>query len=508
MIGIETEYGIQVQGKGAGDLVDEAGHLVRCLRRPHVAAWDYRDEHPRRDLRGFTVDHLAVDPVDARFEQSGRPHSTDREVRSDRALANGARLYNDHGHPEYATPECTSVIELLAADRAGERILAELARQRSDALGGVPVSLFKNNTDFHGASYGTHESYLSRRGVPFERLLEGLLPFLATRPVFAGAGKVGTERPGAGPLSYQISQRADFLTTLASVDTLHNRPLVNTRDEPHADPRRWRRVHVICGDANLCDVAAFLKIGTTLAVLRLIESGWTPGNWALADPVDAQRRIAADPTLRTRVALRDGSEATAIEIQRAIADAARNELAGRSPETDQVLDEWHAILDKLATDPFSCADSVDWVAKMQLLETFRDEENIGWDDPVLQSLDLAYHDIDPETGLWHGLDQAGEIRHLVAEESVVHALEHAPPGSVRARVRGMAIERFPQAVRGVNWGRLELETPKGIRPISLSALPNTIDSVGLALLEQVRTPDDYADAVQRVSAAPEETPEQ
>jgi len=502
MIGIETEYGIQVEGKGAGDLVDEAGHLVRCVTRPHVALWDYRDEHPRRDLRGFTVDHLSIDPVDARFEQDGQPHSTDRAVRADRALANGARLYNDHGHPEYSTPECTSVLDALAADRAGERILAELAAVRSADLGGKAVSLFKNNTDFHGASYGTHESYLSRRDVSFDRLLEGLLPFLATRPIFAGSGKVGTERPGAPKIDFQISQRADFLTTLASVDTLHNRPLVNTRDEPHADPRHWRRVHVICGDANLCDLAGFLKLGTTLAVLRLIEDGWTPEQWALADPVVAQRTIAADPTLTARVGLRDGSSATAIEIQRAIAGAARTRLAGFSPETDHVLDEWETLLDRLATDPLSCADSVDWVAKYSLLDAFRDAEGMRWEDPALQSLDLAYHDIDPDVGLWHGLDQEGAIRRLVPETAVENALERAPEGSFRALVRGEAIRRFPDKIRTVTWSRLELETSGGkLQVLRLAALPITPDPELRRAWETAPTPDQYAAAVEALCAS-------
>ena len=506
MIGIETEYGIQVDGKGAGDLVDEAGHLVRCLTRPHVALWDYRDEHPRRDLRGFTVDHLSIDPVDARFERQGAPHSTDRQVRADRALANGARLYNDHGHPEYSTPECTSVMDALAADRAGERILLELAKRRSAQLGGIGVSLYKNNTDFHGASYGTHESYLSRRDVPFEKLLEGLLPFLATRPIVAGAGKVGTERPGGPKIPFQLSQRADFLTTLASVDTLHNRPLVNTRDEPHADPRKWRRVHVICGDANLCEVAGFLKLGTTLAVLRLIEDGWEPAQWALADPVEAQRRIAADPTLRAKVRLRDGSEATAIEIQRGIAGEARKRLTGLSPETDLVLAEWDSMLERLASDPLSCADSLDWVAKYTLVDGFRDAEGLAWDDPMLQSLDLAYHDIDPENGLWHGLDQEGAVRRLLTEDTIERALDEPPAGSLRARVRGAAIRRFPGQIRNVNWGHLEIETEPGkLRSLRLSALPISINSGASEPWETVSTAEKFADVVDALCATAHES---
>ena len=261
MIGIETEYGIYVEGKGAEDLVGESSNLVRLCPPPAVEGkWDYREEHPRRDVRGFTVDQLSIDPGDAQFERVGRVHSTDREVRSDRVLPSGARLYNDHGHPEFATPECTTLRSLLAHDRAGERWMQSLAEKRSRQLGGARVALYKNNTDFHGASYGTHESYLTARAVPFDELLAALLPFFVTRQIFAGAGKVGAELAPGVEVGFQLSQRADFFTTLASVDTLYNRPIVNTRDEPHADARAFRRLHVICGDANLCEVSTFLKV--------------------------------------------------------------------------------------------------------------------------------------------------------------------------------------------------------------------------------------------------------
>lgn len=461
MIGIETEYGIYVEGKGAQDLVDEAGYLVKLVPAPTVAGrWDYKQEHPRRDMRGFTVDHLSIDPNDAQFEQSGRPHSTDIEVRSDRVLTNGARLYNDHGHPEYSTPECTNLRELIAHDRAGERWMQRLAERRMKQLGaGSLVALYKNNTDFHAASYGTHESYLTRRETPFEQILEALLPFFVTRQIFAGAGKVGVENAGSNPPAlFQLSQRADFFSTIASVDTLYNRPIVNTRDEPHADARRFRRLHVICGDANLSEVATLLKVGTTLLVLRLIEKGLAPKNVGLRDPVAAIKTISHDQSLKWLVERQGGGTIGAVEVQRAYLGAAKEHLTGLSPDTDLVLDEWESVLDRLESDPLSLSDTLDWAAKRALLEGFMDAEGLeGWGDPYLQSLDLEYHNVDPAAGLYYALEQEGRMRRVVSEEEIQAALDNPPASSPRAIVRGLAVRKFPEAVQKMSWGGFTLE---------------------------------------------------
>ncbi len=461
MIGIETEYGIYVEGKGAQDLVAEATTLVKHCPGPVVTAWDYRHEHPRRDVRGFTVDHLSVDPHDAQFEQSGKPHSTDIEVRADRVLPSGARLYNDHGHPEYSTPECTSLRELIAHDRAGERVMQTCATRRMSRSGPGTVSLYKNNTDFHGASYGTHESYLLSRDVPFPDLLAALLPFFATRPIFAGAGKVGSEPSPVAGVQYQLSQRADFFSVEASVDTLYNRPLVNTRDEPHADARKYRRFHVICGDANFCEVATLLKTGTTLLTLRLLETGWRPEGVALANPVEAVKQISRDQSLKWIVDRAGGGTIGAIDVQRHFLSAAKDKLAGLSDEADLVLAEWESVLERLASDPLGLSDTLDWAAKRALLDEYRAAENVGWDDPVLQSLDLEYHNVDPDAGLYLALEQEGRVRRVVGEEDIVHAMTNPPAGSPRAIVRGLAVSKFAEAVQSVTWSRLTLDDGAG-----------------------------------------------
>jgi proteasome accessory factor PafA2 len=493
MIGIETEYGIYVEGKGAQDLVDEAGYLVKLVPSPTVAGrWDYRQEHPRRDMRGFTVDHLSIDPNDAQFEQTGKPHSTDIEVRSDRVLTNGARLYNDHGHPEYATPECTSLREVIAHDRAGERWMQRLAERRMKQLGAESlVAMYKNNTDFHGASYGTHESYLMRREVEFDKVLEGLLPFFTTRQIFAGAGKVGCEKTGAAFVPFQLSQRADFFTTLASVDTLYNRPIVNTRDEPHADALRFRRLHVICGDANFAEVATLLKVGTTLLVLRLIEQGLAPKTVGLRDPVAAIQSISQDQSLKWCVERQGGGTVGAVDIQRAYLAAAKEHLTGLSPDTDTVLIEWEQVLNTLETDPLSLSDTLDWAAKRALLEGFMDAENLSWSDPYLQSLDLEYHNTDPAAGLYYALEQEEKIRRVVTEEEILKALDTPPLGSPRAIVRGLAVRKFPDAVQKISWGGFTLEHEGQSARIRMADIQEREPVALAAALENTKTPAEF-----------------
>src|SRR5579872_1416373 len=296
LFGIETEYGIAVEGRGAGDLIQESIALVRSYAGTCVTGWNYRGEDPRRDMRGFTVDRLSTDPDDAQFDAPGTPPMSMAEERSDRILANGARFYNDHGHPEYSTPECSNLRDLVAHDRAGERIVWECAQRRARDLD-APVHIYKNNTDYHGASYGTHEGYLMRRDLPPDTLIRALIPFLVTRQLYAGCGKVGLEVDRGSQALFQLSQRADFFSVEASVDTLHNRPIFNTRDEPHATPRRYRRLHVILGDANLSEWATAVKVGATDLVLSLLEQGWTP-NIAIRNPVQTLKALSRDPSLR------------------------------------------------------------------------------------------------------------------------------------------------------------------------------------------------------------------
>ena len=287
MFGLETEYGIQVDGVDDLDVVVESMELIRCyLREDFVARWDYGLENPRRDMRGFEVDQLLNDRDETEHLQQDRARKIPlKDLKSDLILGNGARLYNDHTHPEYSTAECLTLSDLVAQDRAGERILRHCARRRSSRRGRGVVRLYKNNTDFEGHSYGCHENFLLPRSIPFDDVIAALLPFLVTRQIYAGAGKVGVETDSrADPGLYQLAQRSDFFEVIASVDTMTRRPLVNTRDEPHADAARYRRLHIIVGDANLCEWATALKVGALRLCLELLEAGHAP-RLVLADPV-------------------------------------------------------------------------------------------------------------------------------------------------------------------------------------------------------------------------------
>lgn len=319
LFGIETEYGITRDDLDMVDPVVESMELVRAhLVASFERRWDYRGEDPHEDARGFRVSALQQDREEGEFaeQDAHRPFSF-HEMKSDLVLPNGARFYNDHTHPEYSTPECRTLASLIAQDRAGERIVQAAAVRRNQALGGPHVRLYKNNTDFHGHSYGCHDNYLMPRSVPFTSLVSGLLPFLVSRQIIAGAGKVGIEAQEGRYVSgcYQLSQRADFMETELSVDTMHNRPLLNTRDEPHADRRKYRRLHLIIGDANMCEYATALKVGTTGLVLDLIARGEAPG-LELSRPVEAVKQLSRDPDLKARVPLTDGRAMSGLELDR------------------------------------------------------------------------------------------------------------------------------------------------------------------------------------------------
>ena len=476
MFGLETEYGIQVDGVDDLDVVVESMELIRCyLREDFVARWDYGLENPRRDMRGFEVDQLLNDRDETEHLQKDRARKIPlKDLKSDLILGNGARLYNDHTHPEYSTAECLTLADLVAQDRAGECILRHCGRVRSARRGRGVVRLYKNNTDFEGHSYGCHENYLLPRSIPFDGVIAALLPFLVTRQIYAGAGKVGVEAdPQADPGLYQIAQRSDFFEVIASVDTMTRRPLVNTRDEPHADAARYRRLHIIVGDANLCEWATALKVGALRLVLELLEAGHAP-RLVLADPVGAVKSISRDPRRRWEVELEDRRRTTAIEVQRAYLERARGLAAGRDPETDWVLGEWTAALEALGGDPERLIGRCDWVTKKWLLDAFAEAEGLDWGDPGhrgwLQSQDLEYHNVDPEEGLFLLLERSegGGVFRLSDAAGVERALLE-PPERTRARFRGRAVEKFGAAVRSLNWDSIEFQVDGRLATVDLKS---------------------------------------
>ncbi len=487
LFGTETEYGIAVEGKGASDLLAESRAVVKAYRGKIACPWYYKGEDPRNDMRGFHVDKLTIDPEDAKFDAPNQKMLPVEEERADRVLINGARFYNDHGHPEYATPECGSLLDLVAHDKAGEKIVLAAAQARMEKAGVGQVHIFKNNTDFHGSSYGTHENYLIPRETPFAQLLSGLLPFFATRILYAGQGKMGIEPRGDAGV-YQLSQRADFFTEEASVDTLHRRPLVNTRDEPHADPREWRRLHVICGDANLSEYATALKIGTTYLVMSLLESGWQP--WVkLKSPTDAIKQISRDPSYKWLVEAETGT-ISGIDIQRVYLAAAKEKLAGRGSDTDWTLTEWERTLDALETDPLSLGNKLDWVAKRGLLADYVESEGVLWSDETLPSFDLAYSNVDPDEGLYYALEQAGEMVRLTSD-TLVGAAQTEAPLNTRAAIRGYLVDKFGDSIGVVGWNKVVLrtETESWVADLDNYLTPAAVADA-MALITEARTLDE------------------
>jgi Pup amidohydrolase len=457
LFGIETEYGITRGDLEEVDPVVESMELVRAhLTASFERRWDYAGEDPHEDARGFRVSGLQQDKEEDEFSKldAHRPFSF-HEMKSDLVLPNGARFYNDHTHPEYSTPECRTLKDLVAHDRAGERIVQRAADRRNKSLGGEHVQLYKNNTDFHGHSYGCHDNYLVPRSIPFPRLVAGLLPFLVSRQVVAGAGKVGIEAQESGfvPGAYQLSQRADFMETDLSVDTMHNRPILNTRDEPHADRRKYRRLHLIIGDANMCEYATALKVGTTKLVLDLIERGAAP-DLELDQPVAAVKQVSRDIDLKATVRRKNGCTLSALEIQEQYYAAAQRILAGSDPESDWVLSEWGETLLLLKQDRQRLVGRLDWVTKLWLLETFIREERIGWDDPWLASLDLEYHNVNTERGLYLALEAEGKAWRMTTEADVEQALS-AGPCDTRGGLRGLCVRRFSDQIKGMQWERIQ-----------------------------------------------------
>ena len=471
LFGIETEYGIARDGAEDLDVVAESIALVRSAMEPGVRMrWNYEAENPHHDDRGFDVPELRQDFDEADyFEQDTQRELSFAEIKSDLALGNGARFYNDHAHPEYCTPECSTLAELIAHDRAGERVVMACA-QRLSARRGATVRLYKNNTDFRGHSYGCHENYLLPRALPWDRLAMGAQAFLVTRQIFAGAGKFAVEAEDkfVSP-QFQIAQRSDFFSELQSVDTMQKRPLINTRDEPHADPRQWRRFHVIIGDANMSPFATRLKVGSTALVLEAILRDPKRAFPQLADPLAALPAISRDPRFRWELKLANRRLSTALAVQRDYLAAVRELCDLSAPERAELVADWESVLNDLETDPLRCRDRLDWVAKLALMREFQSAQGIADDDPWLQSLDLEYHRLDFDEGLYFGLEQSGAMRGVPAEAAVQQAM-FEPPETTRALIRGKLIQKFSAAVLSAQWDHVTLACGDGELKVSLLEL--------------------------------------
>ena len=495
IMGTEIEYGIAVPGDATANPVLTSTQVVLAyaaaaeIPRARRARWDYEVESPLRDARGFDLGVPGVPAPEPEVDDLGAANVI---------LTNGARLYVDHAHPEYSTPEVTNARDVVIWDKAGERIMEEAALRAATVPGQRRMQLYKNNVDGKGASYGSHENYLMKRSTPFTSVISGLTPFFASRQVICGAGRVGVG-PAGEQAGFQLSQRADYIEVEVGLETTLKRGIINTRDEPHADADKYRRLHVIVGDANLAETSTYLKVGTTSLVLDMIEAGRRFDDLRLADPVRAVHAISHDPTLKATVELSDGRRFTALDLQFAYHERAAEQVDqdGSDKISLEMLRTWAEALDDLSRDPAECADRLDWPAKLRLLEGYRARDGLGWASPRLHLVDLQYSDVRLDKGLYNRLVARGSMRRLVSEEEVRAAIT-MPPEDTRAYFRGRCLERYPAEVAAASWDSVIFDVGREslVRIPTLEPLRGTKAHVG-ALLEAADTAEELVDALTR-----------
>ena len=494
IMGTETEFGISVLGTPSANPMLTSSQVVNAYAalsaRSRQARWDFEEENPLRDARGFDLSRTLADPSQLTDEDIGLANLI---------LTNGARLYVDHAHPEYSTPECTNPRDIVLWDKAGDTIVVTAAMAVS-IPNQNPIVLYKNNTDNKGASYGSHENYLMRRSTPFPDIVRHITPFFVSRQVVCGAGRVGIGQDGS-TAGFQLSQRSDFFEVEVGLETTLKRPIVNTRDEPHADPEKYRRLHVIIGDANLAEISTFLKVGTTSLVLAMIEDRVLGPDLAVDSPVKELHQVSHDPTLEHLVTLKDGRKMTALELQTAYLELAQAYVEDRvgsdvDDQTREVLDRWESVLRRLADDPLTCRRELDWVAKLSLLESYRDRDGLEWDDPKLHLVDLQYADLRPEKGLFQRLVARGSIDRLVSAEEVTRAVTE-PPEDTRAYFRGRCLAQYADQIAAASWDSVIFDLPGRD---SLQRVPTIEPSRGTrqhvgALLDRCETAEELFAAI-------------
>ncbi len=495
IVGIETELGIMVRGTSEWNPVSASSLLINAYvgnqpggldDRSTPVAWDFIDEMPGADARDFLPPEFALPPeIETHLVNA--------------VLTNGARYYVDHAHPEISTPECRDALSVTLYDRAAELIAIDSMIQADAALPpGQELILYKDNTDRKGNAYGTHENYLLDRLLPFGQIITGATTHFVTRQIFTGSGKVGTELPGLSQSSipYQLTQRAEHFEEEVGLETTLKRPIINTRDEPHADSQRYRRLHVIVGDANMSQVATFLKVGTSSILFAMLEDQALERMHALDDPVPTMHQVSHDLSLRQPLAKEDGSTMTALEIQFDLLAQAREWAASRGLESvggdevgSMILDRWEQVLTGLESDPDSVAGQVDWVAKKRILDGFRERHDCDWDDPRLRALDLQYHDLRPTKSL---AARAG-LETIVDDVDAKEA-RHEPPTNTRAYFRGKCLQKFADSVVAANWDSIVFDA--GDDPLRrvpmLEPARGTVDHVG-AILEESSTVSELLD---------------
>ena len=450
IVGIETEFGIMVRGAADWNPVSASSQLINAYVSTDIGsfdaqsgpiAWDFVDEMPGSDAREADLPETSMPPeVETHLVNT--------------VLTNGARFYVDHAHPELSTPECRDALSLVLYDRAAELILidAMLAARRTQP--DQEIVIYKDNSDRKGNSYGCHENYLLDRAVPFGQIVAAATTHFVSRQLFTGSGKVGSELVGVSRdmVPFQLTQRADHFEEEVGLETTLKRPIVNTRDEPHCDSRKYRRLHVIAGDANMSQVATLLKVGTSAIVFAMLEDGFMADAPVIVDPVQAMHQVSHDLSLEKPLTLSTDTTMTALEIQWELFTRATRWAESCGLESvgevcgKMVLERWEEVLHGLETDPMSLASQIDWVAKKRLLEGFMSRHGCGWDDSRLSALDLQYHDLRPSKSL---ASRVG-LEVLVSEQEARRATTE-PPSDTRAYFRGKCLQKYADSVVAANW---------------------------------------------------------
>ena len=452
--GIETEFGIIHRGVAESNPITASSLLinaylaeVEATDRPGPArnvTWNFEDEMPGNDARGFSPMGSMPPEIETHLVNA--------------VLTNGARYYVDHAHPELSTPECADARSVVVFDKAAELILIQsMDAARKLLPEGEELVVYKNNSDGKGNSYGCHENYLMDRTTPFGRIVMYATAHFISRQIYTGSGKVGCEIPGvsSAEVPYQLTSRADFFEEEVGLETTLKRPIINTRDEPHADAQKYRRLHVIVGDANMSEVATFLKVGTTAIVLAMIEDDWFDEEIVFETPVNSLRQVSYDLTLREPLRLATGNSITALELQWHLHEQARKWADERGLEAvgeevgKSVLDRWEAVLTGLEDNPDSLADQLDWVAKKRVLEAYQERDDMTWADPRLRALDLQYSDLRPDRGVFGRLG----VERISTDDEATAAISN-PPDDTRAYFRGRCLKEWPSDIVAANWDSL------------------------------------------------------
>ena len=449
--GIETEFGIAHTGTEDPNPIAASSLLINSYLSevertgeggPAAGVnWDFEDEMPGNDIRGIAPLGSLAPEIETHLVNA--------------VLTNGARYYVDHAHPELSTPECSNALDVTRYDKAAELILIRSMEAAAQVLPyGQDLVVYKNNSDGKGNSYGCHENYLMARSTPFFQIVVHATAHLVTRQIFTGSGKVGSEAPGltTAEVPFQITQRADFFEEEVGLETTLKRPIINTRDEPHADARHYRRLHVITGDANMSEVSTFLKVGTTAIVLAMVEDNVLPREFRFRTPVQAMRQVSYDLGLDKPLELADGTSATALEIQWDLLDQARKYAdshgldAVGSSVGEMVIERWEQVLTSLESDPMNLAHQLDWVAKYRLIQGLAQRHSLRPDDARLAALDLQYHDLRPE----RSVAARADLESLISAEDARSAISE-PPTDTRAYFRGQCLKRWAPSIVAANW---------------------------------------------------------